>query len=530
MIDVDSVALDMPPGDDNPNRVPWRGILTQVDQPSTRPPNGSHGHRVLIPRAVAETALPSLLGMPVNVAGDQRDHEKPAITGVITSAMIEGNDVVVAGHLFGKNVPDKVSTIQDNKHRLGMSYEIGDVVVEDDTASIWTLLSFIFTGAAILEKTAAAYSHTAIAASVEEETLMPGEATAIMDELKKLGRQIEAARKDEEDDEDDEAARKDEDDAKRKDEEARKAREDDDEDAAKKHDEDATRLRLAAAKKHEDAAKKYEDEAKKHEEDEDAKGISLAAAKRHADAAKRVKDEEEAAKKRREDEDEEDAARHRDEDEDANGMMPAVFAMLLKSMGYGKGRKADAAAKQDDADDDDMARMLGRMLLKGMAYPGVAPRARRKADAAHDDEAEDIALFKRLMQRSPKMDAGTSRDDLDTRRLRREQRDMRAAMELITDTLKKQTGLITDMQHSLKNLATDKLRPGQGGPARRTLAATGTFVSKWDTAEPGGKDEVSLDQLNAALDKGGLQVSEATNQQRIAKKLEAQMTGVLKTD
>ena len=455
------VALDMPDANGNPNRYPWRGVLTQIDAPSTRAPNGAKGHRVLIPRAVAEEALPSLMGMPVNVAGDQRDHAKQHIIGVITSATIEGKDLVVAGHLFHKNVPEKVEEVHDNTSQLGMSFEIGDVLVEDDQAPIWTLQHLIFTGAAILEKTAAAYQDTAIAANATEDPLMAEDAKAILEELGKMGLKL------------DELAAAGE------------------EDAAKSEEDAAAKEAVAAAKAEEDAAVAVK-------------------AKADADAKKAAADAEE------------------DEEEDAAADMPALFAMLLKSMHRGKMK---AAAKSDDDDEDAMAATIGRVMLKAMAYPGGAgPVAKRKAaDAAeHNDEAEDTALFKRLMQRYGKMDAGGDVIGLEARRTRRQLRDIQAAMELITDTLKKQSGLITDLVQKQKALATD------GSPARKTMAATGLerFVGPFDAAEAGDHSfaHVSLDQINAALDKSGQPVGEQHNVNRMAKKIEALSTGVLKTN
>jgi hypothetical protein len=539
---LEAVGLDMPVVDGNQiNRTPFSAILTRIDEPSTRPPNGSAGHLVQIPRAVAEAALSSLLGMGVDVAENFRDHAKQTKVGVITEAHIEGKDLVISGHLYEKDFPEEVAYIKENKTKLGASYEIADVSVEDTDAKVWTLTGLLFTGAAILRKDAAAYAKTAIAAQAEEEDCMAGEGTAILDELKKLNLQMDAARREDEEDEEDAAARKDEEDAKRREDDARKARDDDDEDAAKRHEEDASRLRLSAAKRHEDAARRRAEDAKKREDDADARKRADEDAKRHEEEARRLKVEDETARKRRE-EDQEDA-RARTDDEDAAGgtMNPAIFAMLLKAMGYGPARrKADAAARKgkpaqdDDEDDTDaMARLLGRMMLKGMSYPQFSPRsARRRADAAHDDEAEDRALFERLLKQHDKMDAGREIVSLDSRRLRRDIRDLQASIGLITDTLKKQTGLITDLVQQQKNLSTDQHRGANGGPVRRTMAATGQerWVGQFDGRADGSP--VTMAQLDAALDQGGLALGgEANNvEARIARKIAAQMSGLVTTE
>lgn len=150
------------------NRIPFSGVLSRVDEPSTRPPNGSDGHKVLIPRAVAEAALPTLIGMGIDVDTDFKDHAKTRKIGVITEAHLDGKDLVISGHLFGKDFSEEVDYIKKNKRILGASYEISDVSVKNTAAPIWELESFCFTGAAILKKSAAAYQDTSIAASRQQ--------------------------------------------------------------------------------------------------------------------------------------------------------------------------------------------------------------------------------------------------------------------------------------------------------------------------------------------------------------------------
>src|SRR5437660_1768839 len=106
---LEGVGIELPTLDSpHPNRVPFKGILTKLDQPSTRPPGGSSGHKVLIPRAVAEAALPSLIGMPLNFSADFEDHNKRQPIGTISEAHISGDDLVVSGFLYGKNFESEV--------------------------------------------------------------------------------------------------------------------------------------------------------------------------------------------------------------------------------------------------------------------------------------------------------------------------------------------------------------------------------------------------------------------------------------
>lgn len=162
---LDAMALAIPEWPEHPNRVPFSGVLTRLDAPSDRAPSGAAGHRVLLPRAVAERALPSLLGMAVDYAPGLRGHDARRKIGVITRADIVGDRLEVSGFLFGKDFPDVLREMRARSGRLGMSYEVTDVRVANPSAEVWALEHIVFTGAAILERTAAAYQSTSLAAN-----------------------------------------------------------------------------------------------------------------------------------------------------------------------------------------------------------------------------------------------------------------------------------------------------------------------------------------------------------------------------
>jgi len=168
-ISLEGIGIDLPElAEPHPNRIPFRGILTKLNQPSTRPPGGSEGHRVQIPADVAQAALNSLIGMPVNFSDDFSDHEKRQPIGTITEAHIAGDDLNVSGYLYGKNFPSEVAYIKSNKANLGMSYEIGEVEIDSTDSTIWTLNHLLFTGAAILYKDKAAYQQTSVHAAADD--------------------------------------------------------------------------------------------------------------------------------------------------------------------------------------------------------------------------------------------------------------------------------------------------------------------------------------------------------------------------
>src|SRR3989441_13351133 len=87
-IELESMAIEMPRVAGHPNREPFRGVLTLVDAPSDRPPAGARGHRVLLTRAAAEVALPTLIGMAVDYTVRFDGHDARRKVGVITDARI----------------------------------------------------------------------------------------------------------------------------------------------------------------------------------------------------------------------------------------------------------------------------------------------------------------------------------------------------------------------------------------------------------------------------------------------------------
>jgi hypothetical protein len=160
-----AMALELPEVEGHPNRAPFSGVLTMLDVPSDAAPEGAGGHLVMLPSEVAERALGGLLGMGVNFEPGMRGHDTRRKIGVITAAEVVGRELRVSGHLFAKDFPDVVREIRARRGAMGMSYEISNVEVEDPEAEVWVLDKFVFTGAAILEKDAAAFKQTSLAAA-----------------------------------------------------------------------------------------------------------------------------------------------------------------------------------------------------------------------------------------------------------------------------------------------------------------------------------------------------------------------------
>jgi hypothetical protein len=172
------MAVEFPEVEGHPNRLPFEGCLTLVDVPSDKAPSGARGHRVVLTREAAETALPSLLGMAVDYKAGWDGHDARQKCGIITAAHLEtkeeGQRLLVRGFLFARDYPEfsRISSTEirmDGKAggfaahadgAMGMSYELADAHVADMRSPVWRLTQATFTGAAILLREKAAYKAT----------------------------------------------------------------------------------------------------------------------------------------------------------------------------------------------------------------------------------------------------------------------------------------------------------------------------------------------------------------------------------
>ncbi len=158
---LEAMAVTLPEVAGHPNRAPFTGVLTVVDEPSTKPPSGARGHRVILTRSAALAALPSLLGMAVDYVPSWDGHDSRRKCGIITHADVEGSKLQVAGYLFAKDFPEVERQMREClPGAMGMSWELADAHVEDMRAEIWRLTRATFTGAAILLREKAAYRNT----------------------------------------------------------------------------------------------------------------------------------------------------------------------------------------------------------------------------------------------------------------------------------------------------------------------------------------------------------------------------------
>ncbi len=158
---LEAMAMGVPEVAGHPNRILFEGVLTTVDEPSTRPPSGARGHRVVLTSAAALAALPSLLGMAVGFTPGYDGHDVRRKCGLITEADVVGRELRVRGYVYGRDFPEVVREVEAAvPGSMGMSYELAEAQVEDMLADVWTVKRAMFTGAAVLLRDKAAYRGT----------------------------------------------------------------------------------------------------------------------------------------------------------------------------------------------------------------------------------------------------------------------------------------------------------------------------------------------------------------------------------
>lgn len=178
-----AMAISFPDDDkDHPNKTPFSGILSRVDEPSDNPIGGSGGKRVILPKTIAEGALSSLLGMAIDFTANLDGHDAQSKIGIITEANIEGNALLIKGYFFGADFPNEVKRIQAEKSSLGFSYE-AQVKLRSMNDDPLVIKSCIFTGAAVLYKNKAGYETTALNAKAEKFK-MSDEILKMLNEMK----------------------------------------------------------------------------------------------------------------------------------------------------------------------------------------------------------------------------------------------------------------------------------------------------------------------------------------------------------
>lgn len=191
-VSMSAMSLAVPDGE-HPNKMPFKGVLVWLDEPSDKPPHGSGGRKVIMTRSAAEKAVPTLLGMGVNFVEKFDGHDPQKKIGIISEANVrqEGSrwGLFIEGFVYASDFPNAATRIRADKDVLGFSFEATNITLADPGAAILAVEECVFTGAAILRKDKAAFMTTALAAQAEgqlqEIEMTPEEMKAIVAEAMK---------------------------------------------------------------------------------------------------------------------------------------------------------------------------------------------------------------------------------------------------------------------------------------------------------------------------------------------------------
>jgi len=193
------------------NRREFEGVLFRIDEPSECAPSVGPGLPLYIPRSVAESAVHSCSGLPLDADSSLSRHANHDIAGVMMAARIEGNDFIVSGYLYDWSRGEKVNTISANKDNLGMSMNASAVGREVDTngQKVYWIDSLDLLGANILYAAKATYQKTRVlsagtdlehlentelddTAIAEEDLVVSAQSTKLDDQLNMVGCQMTA--------------------------------------------------------------------------------------------------------------------------------------------------------------------------------------------------------------------------------------------------------------------------------------------------------------------------------------------------
>jgi len=167
-IDLEAMSLEMPTAE-HPNKMPFKGVLVVLDQPSNKPPHGSGNRKVIMTTEAAQKAIPTLLGMGVNYTPKMDGHDAQKKIGIISEAEVKDGEIQIAGFIYASDFPDAAARIRADKKVLGFSFEAKVLKLADPGADPLEIEECVFTGAAILRKDKAAFSSTSLAAHAEEQ-------------------------------------------------------------------------------------------------------------------------------------------------------------------------------------------------------------------------------------------------------------------------------------------------------------------------------------------------------------------------
>lgn len=151
------------------NKMPFSGVLFRVGEAFDVAMEGGARRRVVLCRAGAEAAARSLIAMGVTAAADL-DSTAGGKVGLITSAHLEGNAVMVEGFVYAADFASLARVFKTDQHEIGFEAE-ARATVSPGLSAAAELDALTFIGAKLVRRSAAISWPTSIAASAQRRTI-----------------------------------------------------------------------------------------------------------------------------------------------------------------------------------------------------------------------------------------------------------------------------------------------------------------------------------------------------------------------
>lgn len=159
--------------EDRTNWMTFKGVCAFVDRPSDHIPSGGIDKPTLFPREETMTALPTFVDMGVNCRYSSWDtydlfegHNSQFKVGVVKTADIIGDEVVITGGLWSYDFWDLCDKVKSAKESLGWSIEV--LMILTDKGDYYEATEIEFLGVALMWADKTAFKQTCMLARNKE--------------------------------------------------------------------------------------------------------------------------------------------------------------------------------------------------------------------------------------------------------------------------------------------------------------------------------------------------------------------------
>ena len=134
----------------------FSGVLLIADKPSTKPPSGARGHRILVTKGTLRKSIKSLIGAPLWASSCLSKHDRISNrVGTIHEATLDEDFLIISGEIDRSD--DRFLSIQASQETLGLSFDALDCTVKDMRERVWVLDSVNLIGATVLYRRKASF-------------------------------------------------------------------------------------------------------------------------------------------------------------------------------------------------------------------------------------------------------------------------------------------------------------------------------------------------------------------------------------